>query len=282
MTAAPQGLDRDDPRPLYAQLRDAVIAQIASHTLLPGDSLATESELQERYGVARSVVRQALAELSDAGLVHRHRGRGSVIASTGDYRRQVQRAGGLGEQMAAAGRSLRTEAGDVHRAEPSEAARDALGTADTWQLERVRFVGDEAVVLVRTWVPVAVLPALTRERLAATALHDLMRENGHEPAGGRRHVQAVPADGWVAARLDITTGEPVLLLEGVTRDAAGHGLEWFSNWHRPNTVFDLDATVITDDGTAGAEVARLRELSDRLAEAVSALEARRAKEYPEG
>lgn len=267
------GLDRDDARPLYVQLRDAVADRIASHTLLPGDALPTESELQQHYGVARSVVRQALAELADAGLIHRRRGRGGVVAATGDYRREVQRAGGLGEQMAAAGRSLRTEAGDLRRAEPPAAARDALGPGETWQIERLRLVGDEAVVLVRTWVPVAVLPSLTRERLAGTALHELMRENGHVPAGGRRHVQAVPADGWVAARLGIGTGEPVLLLEGVTRDAGGHGLEWFSTWHRPNTVFDLDARVDPPGDAPGPDVARLRELSDRLAVTVAALEA---------
>ncbi|MET0187749.1 MAG: GntR family transcriptional regulator [Pseudonocardia sediminis] len=284
MPGTGEPLDRDDPRPLYAQLRDVVAGQIAGHTLLPGDALPTEQELQDRYGVARSVVRQALDELAGSGLIHRRRGRGSVVAPSGDYRREVARAGGLGEQMAEAGRTLRTRIEDVRRARPPGAARTALGTADTFRIDRLRLVGDEPVVFVRTWVPVDVLPAdpsATRERLGTTSLHDLLREYGHTPSGGRRHVQAVPADEHVGSRLAVAVGEPLLLLEGVTRDADGRGLEWSSTWHRPNTVFDIDARVEPDDpgpgpghddGAADGAVDRVRDLVDRLSAAVADLE----------
>lgn len=278
MPGAGESLDRDDPRPLYAQLRDAVAGQIAGHTLLPGDALPTEQELQDRYGVARSVVRQALDELSGSGLIHRRRGRGSVVAPAGDYRREVARAGGLGEQMAEAGRTLRTRIEDVRRARPPDAARTALDTAEVFQIDRLRLVDDEPVVFVRTWVPVDVLPgdpAVTRARLGGTSLHDLLREHGHAPAGGRRHVQAVPADEHVAARFAVAVGEPLLLLEGVTRDRGGRGLEWFSTWHRPNTVFDLDARVEARE-PGDAPVRRVRELVDLLTAAVAEMEGRGA------
>ena len=32
-------------------------------------------------------------------------------------------------------------------------------------------------------------------------------------------------------------------MQGVTEDSYGRGLEWFSAWHRPHTVFDIDASV---------------------------------------
>ena len=48
----------------------------------PGESLPSERELAERYGVSRDTVRQAIGELADAGYVVRRRGRygGTFVA----------------------------------------------------------------------------------------------------------------------------------------------------------------------------------------------------------
>ena len=53
----------------------------------------------------------------------------------------------------------------------------------------------------------------------------------------------MPADEDVATQLDLGVGVPVLLLQGVTRDQYGRGIEWFTAWQRPDTVFDVDADV---------------------------------------
>ena len=66
--------------PLYARIRDALRQQIDSHFLPPGAPLPTEEALQERYRVSRSVVRQALGDLSDLGLIVRQRGRAPAAA----------------------------------------------------------------------------------------------------------------------------------------------------------------------------------------------------------
>lgn len=265
------GVDRDDPRPLYGQVRDALHQQILGGTLLPGDALPTEEELQHRFGVARSVVRQALAGLADSGWIHRRRGRGGVVAAGAGPHREAQRAGGFGEQMAAAGHALRTEVDDVRRVRPPEDARAALDTDDTWQVERRRLVDDEPALVVRTWLPVALFPAFDAHRLVITPLHDLMRESGRVPVGGRRHVRAVPADEHIAGRLGVAVGVPLLLLSGVTRDAAERGLEWFAVWHRPDTVFDVDARVEQATEVADDRRARLRRLSADLADLVGEL-----------
>jgi GntR family transcriptional regulator len=65
--------------PLYAQIREALREQIDSRSLPPGAPLPTEDELQASFGVSRSVVRQALGQLAEMGLIVRQRGRGSVV-----------------------------------------------------------------------------------------------------------------------------------------------------------------------------------------------------------
>jgi len=54
-----------------------------------------------------------------------------------------------------------------------------------------------------------------------------------------------------------------VLMRGVTRDRSGRGLESFSAWHRPGTVFDIDANVDTREPIAE----RMERASALLAEA---------------
>jgi GntR family transcriptional regulator len=103
----------------------------------------------------------------------------------------------------------------------------------------------------RTWLPRSLFLDLTAEDLDGGSLHDWMRARGFEPLGGPRQLQAVPADETVAAHLGLRVGVPVLLLQGVTRDQDGRGLEWFTAWHRPDTVFDVDAQVVVRPPRAG-------------------------------
>ncbi|OZM76935.1 GntR family transcriptional regulator [Pseudonocardia sp. MH-G8] len=246
--------------------------QIQSHALLPGDALPTEDELQRSFGVSRSVVRQALAGLAEVGLIHRQRGRGSVVASSPVLRRHLQRAGGLDEQTAARGQRLWTHVLGLEPAAPPAAARAALGTDRTWKIERIRSLEQVPVVYMRTWASRELFPHFTAQLLEDASLLALMRDHGYPAAGGPRHVQAVAADADVAHILDVPPGAPLLLLEGVTQDAHGRGLEWFTVWHRANTVFDIDAQVAP--GTASIsqdQVDRIRTIVGELDAALSEL-----------
>jgi hypothetical protein len=53
----------------------------------PGDPLPSEAELCERFSVSRMTVRQALAELTNDGLVERRRGQGTFVAHRPVHRR---------------------------------------------------------------------------------------------------------------------------------------------------------------------------------------------------
>nr|WP_205679735.1 GntR family transcriptional regulator [Paenarthrobacter ureafaciens] len=258
-------LNRDGGGPLHAQIRDILHRQIVDMALAPGSSLPTEEELQRQFGVSRSVVRQSLSGLADLGLIRRQRGRGSVVAATPVLRRHVQQAGGLDEQAAAHGQRLRTHVLSVERSEPPMDGVEALNTTNTWKIERVRYLDDLPVAFMRTWVPRDFFPHFTVELLENASLLGLMRDHGYHPAGGPRQVQAVASDHDLAQKLNINTREPLLLLQGVTRDALGHGLEWFNVWHSPNTIFDVDAQVTTQPGHVSQEqIRRLRNLTQQL------------------
>ncbi|MFJ3485146.1 FadR/GntR family transcriptional regulator [Pseudomonas sp. NPDC090202] len=64
---------------LADQVTAALKAHIASGEALPGSRLPTEPVLSERYGVSRTVIREAISRLKSAGLVEVRQGSGTVV-----------------------------------------------------------------------------------------------------------------------------------------------------------------------------------------------------------
>ena len=70
-------------RSLTAQLVDALRAQIDAKELKAGARLATEAEMVQRFGVSRTVVREALSRLQAAGFVETRHGIGTFVCDAG-------------------------------------------------------------------------------------------------------------------------------------------------------------------------------------------------------
>lgn len=64
---------------LSKRVYDTILADIMNGVVSPGDRLPTEAAFAERFGVSRPVVREALAQLRDDGLIQARRGSGSYV-----------------------------------------------------------------------------------------------------------------------------------------------------------------------------------------------------------
>lgn len=72
-------------QPLTEQVGDAIVEKILDEGLQSGDALPSTADLSESFGVSRTVVREALAELAARGIIERSQGRESVVASPGSH-----------------------------------------------------------------------------------------------------------------------------------------------------------------------------------------------------
>lgn len=240
---AAEALDRTGAEPLHAQVSRAIRADIATRQLPPGTPLPSEAALCRRFGVARSVVRQALAGLAAEGVIRREPGRAPVVAAPREHRRLVQRSAGLYDQMADLGVILRTQVLTCQPADPPPEVAEFFGSADTVLLERLRSVDDAPLAYVRTWLPRAVVEGrLSAEDLRDASLHRLLAARcGLQAGRGRNRIRAVAADAHLARMLGVGEGSPLLMLEGRGLDQHQRPLEWFTTWHRPeHLVFDVD------------------------------------------
>ena len=72
-------IDPSADRAVFRQLADLLRAQIESGELGPGEPLPSELRLAQEYGISRTTVRQAIAQLRTEGLVNVERPRGTFV-----------------------------------------------------------------------------------------------------------------------------------------------------------------------------------------------------------
>lgn len=239
-------IDRNSDTPLHAQVAQWLRDDIRKRGLQAGSVLPSEAQLGERFGVARSVVRQALASLVTEGLIVRQAGRAPIVAPTREHHRLVQRSTGMFDQFAKSGVRLRTQVLALQSRQPPVAVAAFFGSNQLLLLERLRYVDDAPLALVHTWLPAHFAPLLAKVDLTDASLHGILQTHaGLRPGKGRNHIKAVAATPLQATQLDVAQGSPLLLLEGLGCDQNELPMEYFFTWHRgEHLVFDVD---VTDD-----------------------------------
>lgn len=247
-------IDRDSLIPYYHQLKELVRDEITSGRWPPGSQIPSEPQLCETFGVSRTVVRQALKELENERLLRRRKGRGTFVRERKIPGRLVQNLTGFHEDMQAQGLSPRTVvlAQDVVPASETVAEQLRIPVhGEVVRIERLRSVNGEPIVLVTTYLPFSMCPALERVDLTDRSLYKAMEETcGLKISHGRRAVEAISASESDARRLQIDEGEPLVYIRSVTYLADGQPVEYYEAKHRGDrTVLEVEL-VHTDPSDA--------------------------------
>jgi len=76
----------EQPQRLPDQVAEIIEQEIQKGNLRPGDKLPPETELSQKFGVSRSVVREALSRLKYEGLLDSYQGKGIIVVGTSGRR----------------------------------------------------------------------------------------------------------------------------------------------------------------------------------------------------
>lgn len=220
---------------MYDQLRRTILEIIDDSTLEPGDLLPGEMRLCELYGVSRTVVRQALAQLEHDGVITRVKGKGTFIAYPKTAETLAGGLAGLFEEVASRGghvssKVLRLE---IESASPL-VAEQLLVTpgSPVVVLERLRFVDGERWSLSTTWMPEHVGMHVLGADLAESSLYALLEASGIKATTGVRSIEAALTDAREGQLLGIGPGKPVLQLRSRTFRGENEPVEYFEALHR--------------------------------------------------
>ena len=256
-------IDRHSAAPMYDQLRQLIIDGIARDGLQPGDPLPGEHRLCERYGISRTVVRQALAQLEHEGLVERVKGKGTFVSRPRTSESLVHTLVGLYDDVARRGGHVRS---DVLRHEREDADDEVAAALEVpvgtpvVALERLRHVDGEPWSLSTTWMPDDVGAVTLGVDMSEASLYRLLDEHGIHASHGVRSAEATVATHEQAQHLGVSAGSALLRLRSISRDADDRPIEFFIAHHRGDRSrfeFQLrreqsEASLLHIDGTGGA------------------------------
>lgn len=175
-----QYLDRSSSLPLYEQVKNWVRRYIVTRKLSPAAQLPTERELCERLGVSRITVVKALNELAKEGTVERIQGKGTIVATPRLHKPLVD-VTGFQETMQQQGLDERSTviSQKVVTGDSRVRAIFGVGLSNSEQFiefERLRFLEDRPVVLLRSTVTKAIGEKLLKRNLENVSFYALFEE----------------------------------------------------------------------------------------------------------
>lgn len=231
----PEMINKDSPVPLYYQIENILLKWITQH-LKPGDLLPTEKELCEAFGVSRIVIRQALSELANRGMIRRKRGVGTVVIKPKIDEYLVSKLTGFYADMKSQGLEPVTKLLSKNLIKANELLAYYLGLdvgEKVFEIRRLRFVRDEPILIVINYIPEKFCPELLDEDLERQSLYEILESKFKiELVWGERTIEAISAGPDDSKLLQVKRGAPLIFLRSITYTHNNVPIEYYEAKHR--------------------------------------------------
>ena len=221
-------VSRASPVPLYVQIRNILLNQIADGRLKPGAQIPRERELGQAFGVSLAPVRQALLDLAKEGYLERVQGRGTFVRGA-KVEQKIAILSSFTESLRAEGVDGVVQVLRQQSVQASAQVRSSLRIKDDQVLliERLASLDDEPLALLRAYIPISSVPELAKTRLDGRSLYAVLAQTyGIELTRAESIIEVHRCDAAESALLGIPAGSPALLVEGVTFDSADRPVEF--------------------------------------------------------
>jgi DNA-binding GntR family transcriptional regulator len=213
--------------PLYRHVAEDLVARVDRSELMPGERLAPEARLAERYGVNRLTIRRALEELARAGIVRTEHGVGSFIAEPAVRHRIDDGEASLSESMARRGIPVhhRVLAVAEHDATVDTPFPDFAGT--TVEFRFVRYLAEEPWSIGEVVVPASLAPIGWDGSISVFAA--ISARHGTTIKRAETAFSAGLADPEEAGWLEVPIGSALLEVRGFNTDEDGRVIASFAH-----------------------------------------------------
>ncbi|WP_417801967.1 GntR family transcriptional regulator [Thermophilibacter provencensis] len=231
---------------LYDQIKDDLLSKIKDGTYPEGQTIPSELELAEMYGVSRPTIRQALQILVSDGYLEKRRRRGTVVTKPKVSQSFTMSISSFEDAMRLAGRLPKTKVLVFKRERANAEVEKRLELArgqDVFKLVRLRYADDLPNVFVESYIPCTLYPGLDSFDFNESSLYAAMDTCGNPVMTARRRLEVIKADGAAAALLDVEAGDPLLLFHTVARDANGTAVEYsVATYRGESNSFELNVS----------------------------------------
>lgn len=216
-------------RPLYDQVYQALMQQIIDGSYQIHQQLPSEKELSELFNVSRITIRQALNQLQLEHLVYKIQGKGTFVSAPKTFQ-NISQLQGFAEAMSNMGHEVFNVVKEFRfiPATPQIASKLKLSVNSTVvEIKRIRFLNRKPVSFELTYLPEAIGIALQEINLSTRDVflaieEDLSISLGHADL----NIDASLADDELSELLQVDINAPLLRVERLTHDDAGHPIDF--------------------------------------------------------
>lgn len=203
-------------------------------TLPPGSAIPTERALAFEFNASRTTVRQALADLTVEGRLHRVQGRGTFVAEPKVAQRL--QLSSYTEDMRAQGREPSSRLLEVDEL-PADAQLAGLlaipAGGKVLRVRRLRLADGEPMAIETSHLPLGRFRGLRRHITGGGSLYQTLREQfGVELGHAEETIETALAGPQEATLLGADVGMPMLLLSRHSFDTGGQPVEWVRSVYR--------------------------------------------------
>src|SRR4030066_2561768 len=171
----------DNHIPYYIQLMDILKEKVQHAEWAPGDQIPGEQDLCEHYQVSRTVVRQALRELEYEGVISLKKGKRTFISLHKISEGLVQKLTGFYQDMVERGLKPGTKVLHQNVIPSNDKIARFLNINSGEQvidIQRLRFINEEPIQLVTTYIPFEICPGLASVDLTNCSSYEILDKGG--------------------------------------------------------------------------------------------------------
>lgn len=220
---------RESPVPLHHQIKEAILQQLESGTLHPGDRLPAEKELAESLGISQAPVKQAILELAREGYVQRSKGKGTFVRSPKieetinfltSFTESMQRKGIQPDMRVIALASVTPP--------PEVALQLRLNEHEpVIMLKRLFLLNGQPATIITSFLSQSRFPGLLQVNFTGQSLYRMLeRDYQVNLSRAENYLEVIPCMAADAVLLSIRVNSPTLVITGVSYDADQSPVEY--------------------------------------------------------
>lgn len=221
-------LERNNPKPLYQQLRDILVDAIDSGKWGPNERIPSENNLSTTYGLSRMTVRAVLTDMVKEGLLYRVQGKGTFVAEK--ITTYSPSYIGIREQLEKMGYEVTTRIIECGTETCNDAVAKYLGIesgSSVFKIKRVRYIKGEPISIHISHINPMYSDKLTPELLEKEQLCVLLNDfYGLYKKQVNETLESVLALSEESELLNVEKGHPLLLLRDILYSEEGNPYEY--------------------------------------------------------
>lgn len=172
-------INRNDKRPIYDQLVEILRNKIENE-MEPNDRMLSERRICDEYGVSRTTVRLAMADLEHMGYIYKRHGKGTFVSALNQNSQNLMDSYSFTDYMKEQGKNPSTKVLSFEIVESTKYFSEKLGInpgEKIIKVVRLRLADNLPMMLERTYLPMREFVGLTEEKVIQKPLYEIFRED---------------------------------------------------------------------------------------------------------